>query len=256
MNLKYLEYVLSKNAPNILTALSITGVVSTTVLAITATPVALTAIKQSEIDFYMMYGDDAEFSQLERLKPGMKFYIPTLISGILTIVCILGANRVSSGRTAALAALYSASETSLKDYQRKVIETFGEKKELKLREDIAEEKLLKNPVMSEDNVILTGRGKHLFFDSLSGRYFYSDVEYIRSKINDFNQAMLNGDMYKSLNEFYHDIGLEATTLGSKMGWDIDHLLDVDFIAKLTNLEYVAEVSPCIVLEYKVTPKYL
>jgi len=254
LTIKQFTRNITRKSPEILTALGVVGVVSTTLMAIKATPLALRAMQQHEIEYYDYYGDDAvELTELERIYPGLKFYIPTVISAGLTIMCIIGAHRVSSQRNAALAALYTMSETKLVEYQDKVSKTFGEKKEAKLSDELAKDEVDKHPISEGDtNIIITGRGDHLCFDALSSRYFMSDIERIRQAVNSFNESMLNGDMYKTLNEFYDDIGLKPTELGQNMGWSIDTgLLDIKFTAVISDNNV-----PCIVLNFPIHPRYL
>jgi len=253
---------LVRNSPDILTVLGVTGVITTTTLAIRATGPALAAIDQSAANWYNWYPaqmaseDVPEIPLLEYYKPAFRFYIPTVISGVLTIACIIGASKIRADRLAAVAALYSLTEKELVRYQEKVIEEVGKNKAGKIQEAMAEGRLAENPLISEDQIFATGRGQDLFFDALSGRYFRSNSEFVRSMVNEFNQTMINGDMYKTLNEFYADLGLEPIELGRQMGWDVDHLLEVTFTAKLTQAVYVNSTTPCIVMEYRVNPHML
>jgi len=242
----------SKNAPNLLAVFSIGGVIITTTLAIDATKKALWAMQSAEIDYYRRLSEDDEtlMPEIERYKAAIPFFIPTLVSAGLTITAIILGNRMNAERTAALATLYMLSEANLNKYQAKVVEVFGPKKEEKIQEELVQDKLLKNPV--EQNIIIAGRGPHLCFDSLSGRYFKSDMEIIRKAVNDINEAIVSGDMYASLNDFYSEIGLEPTEMGQNMGWAIDKgLLEIKYMAKISTSN-----EPCIVLEYKVKPRYL
>ena len=88
----------------------------------------------------------------------------------------------------------------------------------------------------------------MFYDDLSGRYFNSDIEFIRKIVNKLNKRMLD-EMFISLNEFYTEIGLENIRLGEQIGWKIDKgLIDIDFSAILNEDE-----KPCIALNYIILP---
>lgn len=87
----------------------------------------------------------------------------------------------------------------MKLYQEKVVETIGEKKEQQIRDEVAKEQVAKNPV-SKNEVIITGGGETLCYDSLSGRYFKSDIEKLRKAVNELNHTMVN-DMCASLNDY-------------------------------------------------------
>ena len=152
-------------------------------------------------------------------------------------------------RNAAIAAAYELSQKALVDYKDAVIETIGEKKEQIVKEKIAENRLKEDPV-SKKEVILTGKGSTLCYESLSGRYFESDMESIKHAVNVLNAQMLD-DMYVSLNDFYDLIGLSYTDMGEKLGWSIDDgLVETSFSAKTTD-----DGQLCLVLDYSTQPKY-
>jgi len=233
---------INKNSPTILTGIGVTGVISTTALAIKGTILAVEVIDDEE-----SYAK-RKFTNREKLELVWKLYLPTAASGIITIAAIVGSNHISSKRNAALMSLYSVADSALKEYQDKVIEMFGEKKEAKVRDEIAQDKLDENPV---HDIIITSKGEHLFFDALSGRYFRSDVETVRRVQNDFNELLFN-DMFVPLNEFYDMLGLEGTEMGRNTGWDVQKgKLDIKFSAKIA-----ADGEPCIVLGYSIEPRFL
>lgn len=245
MNIKQLVRTagesVNKNSPTILTGIGVTGVISTTALAIKGTIAAVDVIRDAEERHGALFNK-------EKLELVWKLYLPTAASGVLTIAAIVGSNHISSKRNTALMSLYSVADSALKEYQDKVIELFGEKKEAKVRDEIAQDKLDKNPV---HDIIITSKGEHLFFDALSGRYFRSDVETVRRVQNDFNELLFN-DMFVPLNEFYDMLGLEGTEMGRNTGWDVQRgKLDIHFSAKIA-----ADGEPCIVLGYSIEPRFL
>lgn len=238
---KNLEVAVRKNSPTILTGLGVAGLITTTVLAVKATPKALALIEEAE---------DKQMENLEPLevvKVTWKCYIPAALMGGITIGCMIGANSINLRRSAALASAYSIAETTLKEYQAKVVETIGEAKARKIKEDIAEDKMKKNPVQNTE-VIITGKGDMLCFDVLSGRYFKNNIENLRKIQNDFNHNLIS-EMYVSLNELYYAIGLPGVKVGDDLGWNVDTMIEFSFSSKLTE-----EGEPCLVVDYLVGPK--
>jgi hypothetical protein len=243
---------ITQESPSILTGLGVAGLISTTLLAVRATPIAMELV---ESEAYRNKCRVEELETIEAVKAGWKPYIPAVVVGGLTIACILGANSINLKRNAAIAGLYSVAVEGLREYQDKVLETVGPKKEGKIRDEIAQDRLDRKPV--NDDLVIMASGDTLFFDSLTGRYFKSDMETIRRGVNDFNYELLT-DMYKPLNDFYDFIGLEGTELGRAQGWNVDRgQLNINFSAKIINAEDSKwHNEPCIVMDYAVEPQYL
>lgn len=234
---------LSEHSPEILTGIGITGLLSTTVLAVKATPKALRLIDEKKEEY-----DTDELTNMEVIKTCWKCYIPAAVTASISVACIIGANTVNSKRNAVLATAYKLSESAFSEYKEKVIETIGEKKEEEVRDKIAKDRIEKNPV-NNNEVIITGKGDVLCYDVVSGRYFKSDVDKIRKAENTLNKKLMN-DMYCSLNEFYDLIGLPFTQMGFDLGWNVnDSLVEIEFSTQLSE-----DDTPCVVIQYSVLPK--
>ena len=233
-----------KHSPEILTGMGIAGMVTTAVLAVKATPKALDLIRDRE--------DELEVEKLpvgEIVKTTWKCYIPAVSTCVLSAACIIGASSVHTKRNAAIAAAYKLSEKALIEYKDAVIETIGEKKELEVRDKMAEKRIEKDPV-SKTEVIITDKGTSLCYDSISGRYFKSDIETIKRAENVINKQLLS-DMYVSLNDFYDEIGLDFTKVGRELGWSVDEgLIEIHFSSQLAD-----DGTPCLVVEYHTPPRY-
>ena len=233
---KSFERFIGKNTPAILTGVAVTGVIITVVLAVEGTPKAIKILEEKNPK-----------TKLEVVKETWKCYIPAAISGILTIASVITLNSVNQRRNAVLASLYSVTQGALREYKEKVIEVIGENKERKIRDEIDSDRVKNNPPSS---IIITGSGDVLCYDSLTGRYFTSDIEKIKKTVNELNRRLLT-EMFIPLNELYYELGLDPTEIGNGLGFDIDYgLLEIKFSSQLTK-----EERPCLVLNYEVHPKY-
>ena len=233
-----------KHSPEILTGIGIAGMITTTVMAIRATPKALILIEEKKDE----EGID-KLTPVETVKVAWPCYIPAAVTGALSVACLIGASSVNVRRNAALATAYTLSESALKEYQEKVIETIGEKKEQSVRDAIAKDRIDRDPVSSRE-VIITERGNTLCYDVISGRYFKSDIDKLKKVENELNRQMRD-NMYISLNEFYYKIGLNPTSIGDDLGWSIDHgYIELKFSSQLAD-----EGTPCLVIDYQVAPRY-
>ena len=240
---KNAQRFVAKHSPEILTALGTVGLLTTTVLAVQATPKALKLIEAKKEE-----EQTDKLTAIDTVKATWKCYIPAAITGTASVACIIGASSVSAKRNAALAAAYTLSEAARTEYRDKVIETLGEKKEKAIRDEINKDRVENNPGKKAD-VIVTGKGRTKCLDSISGRYFESDIDQIKKVVNELNRRLLVED-YISLNEFYGEIGLDDIRLGDDLGWNVEKgLIDVDFSAQIDK-----EGNPCIVVDYMVAPQ--
>lgn len=241
---KNVRTAMKKHSPEILTGVGIAGMISTSGLAVRATPKALILINEKKDED----GVD-KLTPVETVKVAWPCYIPAAITGALSVACLIGASSVNVRRNAALATAYSLSESALKEYQGKVIETIGEKKEQSVRDSIAKDRIERDPITSKE-VIITERGNTLCYDVISGRYFKSDIDKLKKIENELNRQMRD-DRYISLNEFYYEIGLNSTSIGEDLGWNIDNgYIDLKFSSQLAD-----DGTPCLVIDYKVAPIY-
>lgn len=244
--LKGTQLILSKHSPEILTGLGIAGMVTTTILAVKATPKALRIIEDYEETILC---DHEKIKPVDAIKLTWKCYIPAAISGSVSIACLICASSVNVRRNAALATAYKLSETALTEYKEKVVETIGEKKEQVVKDAIAKDKVEQNPV-NQQSIIVTGKGDTLCYDSLFGRYFKSDIEKLKKIENDLNRRMRSED-YISLNEFYYEVGLDGVGAGYDLGWNIEKgYIELEFSSQLAS-----DGTPCLVVGFNTPPKY-
>lgn len=236
---------LSKHSPEILTGIGITGMLTTTVLAVRATPKALRLIEDAQDE------KGEELNVPETVKACWKCYIPSVVSGTFSIACLIGASSVNARRNAALATAYKLSETAFSEYREKVVETIGEKKEKTVREKVDRERIEKDPV-SKNEVIVTKKGDTLCYDTISSRYFKSDIDKIRRVVNELNKEMLHDITgCVSVNELYDELGLDHTMVGDHIGWNVSKgLIDIDFTSHIAD-----DGTPCLVLNYFPAPEH-
>lgn len=238
---------ISKHSPTILTALGAAGFVTTVIFSCKATIKAKEIYEKAEYEYAK---DGEDLTKKEVVKLCYKYYIPSACMGVVSIGCFIAANKINIKRNAALAAAYTLSENLIKEYQDKVVETIGEKKEQEIRDNIAKDHIKNNPV-EKNTVIFTGSGEVLCYDSFSGRYFKADIEKIRKTENDLNRRMLT-EMYIALNEFYYEIGLPPIDIGNHVGWNVNKegMIDLIFSSCLDDNN-----NPCLVLSFRVEPSY-
>lgn len=198
---------LKRNSSTILTCIGAVGVVATTVLAVKATPKAISLLEQAEEE------KGEELTTFEKVNVAGPAYIPSAVVGASTIACIFGANVLNKRQQASLMSAYALVSNSYKDHKAKVEELYGQEATFKIREEIAKDKyedytMMREP-MHEDEV--------LFFDDFSLQFFYSTLDDVLRAEYQFNQDfMMSGSA--CLNEFYDMVGLGRIEAGYQLGW--------------------------------------
>lgn len=242
---------LIKNAPVIFAGMAIGGVVTTAIMSYKAGIKATDILKQMEEEKYtkrLAEGivQDVEIPLKEKILACWRVFVPAVISGSLTIGAIIISTRISQKRQAALAGLYAISEASLKEYQKKVEETIGPKKEQDIRDSINADRVGHSDTPPWDDSILPS-GDVWCYDKLTGRYFFSSTEKIGRAVAEINEMIYGGDMCASLNEFYGILDndkLKPCQLGESVGWNIDFNCKPYFTATL-----MSNMKPCLVLDW-------
>ncbi len=191
------------NSPEILTALSVSGVITTSYLVAKASFIAGEIISSNENEDPP--SDDPKERVKERAKHVWRLYIPASISGALTIGCIIGSSKANGRRATAAVTAYSLTERAFSEYREKVVEQVGKGKEQTIRDNLAQDRVSKNPQGSRE-VIVTGSKHVLCCELFTNRYFRSDMETLRKVQNDINARIVN-DVYVTLDEFYDLIGI-------------------------------------------------
>lgn len=239
--LKTFKCTLSRRSPEILMRVGLVGTVATVALAVKATPKALALIDEAENE------KEADLTNREKVKACWKCYVPTVITGVGSVACLIASGSINIKRNAALATAYAISDSAFKEYREKVVETVGEKKEKMVRDTVTKEKMDKNPVSNAD-VIVTEKGDALCYDSVFGRYFKSDRDTIRRAEIKLNRQIIS-EMCASVNEFYDELGLSHIKIGDDLGWDIDDgQIVFDYSSQLAD-----DGTPCLVISYRVGP---
>lgn len=245
---KSLEKATVDNSPAILTAIGITGTVATAYLTAKSTLKAHALIREeiARVNHGIHPDRQVDPTRKDVFLMTWRFFIPPTITGVITIASIFGANHVSTRRAAAMATAYSISERAFSEYKEKVVEKIGEAKEQKYRDEIAQERVDRNPV-DEKSVIITGNGEVLCLDQFTGRYFMSSMEAIRRAENELNHSILH-DGYASLTDLYDLLGLERTAFSDGVGWTDGHLLEIK-VSTTMSIDH----RPCLAIDFDLRP---
>jgi len=233
-----LEYLLKKNSSIILTLVSVTGFITTTVLAVKATPKAVELInnkkKEDNVD---------KLTKIDIFKTCYKQYIPSFISGVSTIICIFGIHYTNKRIQTSLISAYAILDNAYKEYIAKTEEIFGEKSK-DIRYEIARS--------NYDSEIIHNEDKKLFFEMQTMTTFESTIEDVLNA-----EKMLNYELASSgkvsVNDFFRFLDLDMkkiTPKGDNIGWcDNNEYHEIKFNHEKFQLEdglecILINMSPC------------
>lgn len=197
---------LRDHAPELLTGLGIAGMV------VTAIFVGKSTLKCNKIL------TDKDKTTRQKIKEVAPYYIPAIISGVGSAICVVGSMSVQNKRNAALAAAASFAEMTLREYRNKVVEVIGEKKEEKIQQEIVEDRMRANPPAPAILQVMDD-GKMPCCDATTNFYFRAskaDVDNLESELN----FKLQNEMYVNLFDYYYGFGIPNTSLGN-LEWKLE-----------------------------------
>lgn len=234
------KFLLNTHSHTILAGVGVAGTVTTAYLTGRATFKAAEIIEKKEKELVAKRIDEGvseekaseyKLTRFEKIKLVWRHYIPPGAVLVTTVTCIIVANKIASKKIAALAIASGISERALQEYKAKVVEKLGERQDTKLRDEIAQDRVNKNPPNSRE-IILAGTGEVLCMDLYSGRYFQSTIEEIKRAENKVNYS-INNFMSASLSEFYEEIGLPPTSFSDQVGWNANHPVEIQISAVMS-----------------------
>lgn len=223
-----LEIFMKKHSSILLSVASGIGLVTTTVLAIKATPKALELIeeekkKRSKIITKTIYADNQSYSKTETvyedlstldiIRVAWKPYIPTGISMFSTLICIFGNTYLNYKTQASLISAYAVLDRSYKEYVANTKELYGEDADREIRQKIAN-------AHYDDSNYIHREDKKLFFEFQTMRYFESTMEDLIKAENMLNQELAASGRV-SMNDFFRFLHLDPLPYANHVGW-CDH----------------------------------
>lgn len=236
---RHTEKLVVDNSPLLLTVVGVAGTISTAVLS------ARAGFRAAQILDYEVHNIShvLPLDRKKQLQLVWKEFIPPVGVATITVVAIIGANRIGNRRAAALAVAYSLSEQAFTEYKDKVKERLTGPKEQAIRDEVAQDRVTK--AGTSEIVLMTGTV--LCHEAFTGRYFQSSMEELKKAQNDVNY-MVNNNFYASLSDFYDKVGLERTSFSDEVGWNCDRLLELQFSTTLS-----PDGRPCIAVDFAVAP---
>lgn len=272
--------LLSKRKSAILCGVAIASTIGTAITAVRATIKASKDIEEAKDEKYERVNADREDSDdiprdeikltpLEYVKVTWKHYLPVAICVVVNGVSIICAHKIDAKRIAAATSALMLSEKMNKELEDKTIEEFGKEKLDQIKEKIfGENKDLKKAYVDDKKALHRDVLRHdtcntgyykpstsdrmcWFKDPLTGRYFWASKNQVEKGINAaMRQAVSNGSLIISLNDFYDYLDLEQIDDGYSRGWDLQRGQEL-------NVTYEPDITdngePCLIMRYHSKP---
>ncbi len=248
---------LQRASPTILSIAAAAGVVVTTVLAVRSTPKALLKINESKNKAH--HEDDKQtFPKVEAARACWKCYIPCLITGSMTILCIFAANVLSKRRQASLIAAYEVLEKGFKRYKIAAKEVFGEDSDNKINAQVAKDTYITSRGLIYSDLYDPSKCKEdlrLFYNTITNSYFQATMSSVLNAEYHINRN-LNLRGIATVLEFCDFLGIDISDTEfcqDDIGWEYDDGcfcdgLWLDFINDFTTLDDGLEcciIKPCV-----------
>lgn len=251
-------FKLKKHSPEILVVAGVIGTVASVVMACKATLKVNEVIEEAkdtidvihntveEYDVKSVDADDKDavvYTQEDATKDLMivyaqtgwkfiKLYGPAVAVGALSIGCMLASNNILRKRNVALAAAFTAVDTSFKEYRGRVVERFGKELDRELRYNIKAKEIEERVV--DENGEETVVTKTVNVVDPNSAYSMYSVVFCEGNLGwtrnaDLNKVFLvqqqnhandklKAKGYLTLNEVYEMLGMRTTSYGQIAGW--------------------------------------
>ena len=187
--------ILDKKAPLILLATGIGLEVGTIGLTAVASYHACDIVREIRMD--PAYDGDKRAAFKAYAKKLVPIYIPILIAGTGSVICLIKSYDINTKRIAAATALAEMSFETLKLYKERTKKLIGEEKEKEITKAVQEEKIFKK---DEEGNLLPKSDVVWFIDGITQQEFLSTREAIKDAELELN-LKLHSEMYVSIDEW-------------------------------------------------------
>lgn len=224
-------------APHILTGLAVTGVFVTAWYA-------AEGHHRAQGERYLI-GTDRRETFMNAARARWRYYAPATVTGILTVLAMCSATKISLDREHVAQIAEKAVADSYCAYRRAVKENVSGSKY-----DEIEAHKAKQRISSVTELAPPPSGSEplsLLMDELSGRYFWADIGKVRFAEKEIAVRLLGGDNI-SVNEFYELVGFPPIALGDQLNWADGMQFEVALGHALSNTD-----RPCAVISFNPEP---
>ena len=244
MGLNNIGFTVRQNAPGILMAGGLIGVIGSVVMACKATTKASQVLEEHEakldelkeaIETIPEYDEedlrkDKVIVYTQTAWGFIKLYAPAAMALILSLAALFGSHYILNQRCVSLGAAYVALDKSFKDYRRRVAERYGEEAEWEIAHNVHTQEIeetddkgktkKKKVKVADPNT----ESPYVKYFTRSNPYWEDNEDFIIYNLS-MRQSMLNDTLrakgHVTLNEVYTALGFHETRAGMVCGWIYD-----------------------------------
>lgn len=251
-SLNKVVFKLKKHSPELLVVAGVVGIGASAVMACKATLKVNEVIDEAkdsidkihevvEGDYHLSDGEEYTQEVANRdlaivyIQTGwklVKLYGPAVALGVASIGCMIGSNQILRKRNVALAAAYTAVDSSFKEYRNRLIERFGKDLDRELRFNVKAKEIEERVVDEEGNETVVAKtvevvDPNAIHDIYSKVFCEGSLGWTRNaelnKLFLVKQQRALNDKLKAqgiltLNEVYEALGYDRTSYGQIAGW--------------------------------------
>lgn len=204
-----------KNAPQILTGVSLSCGISATIFAVTGTIKAVKIVEQKKKE-----EEKEKLTIGETIKAVWPCYLGTTFLTGLSVFTGIKALAISEQGKAAALMLYETTRSTLQEYQEKTKEIAGPKKEQQIHDAVNEERV--KEVRATNQIVKdTGKGDQEFVDYFTGQRFKCSPQYIQACVNRVQNRINTYGKSANLNDIFEEIGLTNSHLADNITWSVN-----------------------------------
>lgn len=239
-----LKSELIKHSPRLLFGGGILGLITAVVMSAKATPKAMEIIERRRQSGWYEEYDRLTVPKIPlkvMIKDIAPVYLPTAGLVLLSTGMLLASDHIVRNRYSSLLALYGITQRALRDWDSSTAENVTQKKYHKIKEQV----LAPQRPPEEADMI---EGHRLFWDPISGRYFYArSVDTVRSIFKDIN-LMLVTEGFVPLSELYYQLNMAPAKFADDIGFriedaEVEPRFDSTYIGDVAYIQVNYEVIP-------------
>lgn len=158
----------SSHVSTVLTCLGVIGVAATSIMVAKAAPKATKILEEAKEK------KGEKLTKTEVVKMAAPVYIPAIVTGTVTVACILGANVLNKHQQASLMSAYALLDNTFKEYRCKVNDIYGEDADERVVEELSKDQYEQFEDIPKDEELL-------FYDFNTLQYFTSTLDDVIQK---------------------------------------------------------------------------